>query len=342
MTCHIPVDGESTGETIVLVGHPNVGKSTLFEALTGRRVITANYPGTTVEVARAAGRRVDGAVVDSPGLLTFPSRTDDEQATARILLEETIKSMVQVGDAKSLRRTLLLTVQLAEFGAPMVLALNMADEADQRGVELDLPALGRSLGVPVLATTANRGVGISELESEVASARPPSVRVVYDPAVEHAVQAAQPLLPSASVSSRALALLWLTRDPAADQWVRDRAVAQRIADLEALREPVLPSLIQEARIQAADSLAEAATTAAGLTGSDFRTLLGRATSHPVAGLPFVAAALLALYGFVGGVRCRHSRELVGGPPVRRAYQSKCHEVGRIAGSGSVGQRRAGW
>ena len=96
-----------TGETprqagvVVLVGHPNVGKSTVFEALTGHRVIAANYPGTTVEIVRAAGRRLDDSFVDSPGILSFPSRSEDEQATVRVLLEETPVGVLQVGDAKA-------------------------------------------------------------------------------------------------------------------------------------------------------------------------------------------------------------------------------------------------
>ncbi|MDH3518063.1 MAG: ferrous iron transport protein B [Acidimicrobiia bacterium] len=297
--CHGPGDSSATGETIALVGHPNVGKSTLFEALTGRRVITANYPGTTVEVARAGGRRVEGTVIDSPGLLTFPSRTEDEQATARILLEEPLRAMVQVGDAKNIRRTLLLTVQLAELGIPMVLALNMADEADQRGVELDLSALQEAIGLPTVSTTANRGVGISELEDEVAAARLPVLRVAYPAAVEQAIEVVSSCLPGSSVAERALALLWLSRDPVAERWVLDRVSGEDAADLEEARSDELPRLILGARLEAAESLAGLVTESAGEAGSGMRAFLGRVTAHPVAGLPFLAAALLALYWFVG-------------------------------------------
>ncbi len=284
---------------IALVGHPNVGKSTLFEALTGRRVITANYPGTTVEVTRAGGRRVEGTVIDSPGLLTFPSRTEDEQATARIVLEERLRAMVQVGDAKNLRRTLLLTVQLAELGVPMVLALNMADEADQRGVKLDIGALGSSLGVPVVQTAANRGAGVSELEHQVPLATPPMFRVEYPPVVEAAISEASALLPGSSITTRALALLWLSGDPVAEQWILDRVDGADADALRALRSAAMAPTILSTRLDAAELLTNSATSDVGLAGSGLRVFLGRVTAHPIGGIPFLALALLALYWFVG-------------------------------------------
>ncbi|MGB2904661.1 MAG: FeoB small GTPase domain-containing protein, partial [Candidatus Dechloromonas phosphoritropha] len=120
---------------ILLVGHPNVGKSVLFHRLTGAYVNVSNYPGTTVEVTRASARFDREAVLlDTPGVLALPSRSDDERATMRALLNEQTRCLVQVGDAKNLRRTLTLTALLAELGVPMVLALNMHDEAAARGV----------------------------------------------------------------------------------------------------------------------------------------------------------------------------------------------------------------
>jgi len=138
---------------IALVGNPNVGKSVLFHRLTGAYVNVSNYPGTTVEVARAAAR-FDAAIdlVDTPGVLTLPARSDDERATMRALLHEPLRAVIQVGDAKNLRRTLTLTALLAELGVPAVLALNMHDEAGARGVTVDAPTLSDALGIPVVPT----------------------------------------------------------------------------------------------------------------------------------------------------------------------------------------------
>jgi len=121
-SCHdtsseVPADGEQ----VILVGNPNVGKSVLFNLLTNLYVTVSNYPGTTVELARGSATHfADTAVIDTPGVITLPSRTEDEQVTAQVLLYEPLRTIIQVGDAKNLRRTLQLTLQLAEMGIPLI------------------------------------------------------------------------------------------------------------------------------------------------------------------------------------------------------------------------------
>ena len=119
MTCHSSPVASSVapGGSIALIGHPNVGKSVLFNRLAGQRVVVSNYPGTTVEVARGSARALPGAaLVDTPGIIALPANSDDEKVTERVLLQEPLRALLQVGDAKNLRRTLLLTCQLAEMG----------------------------------------------------------------------------------------------------------------------------------------------------------------------------------------------------------------------------------
>ena len=286
-------------ESILLVGHPNVGKSTLFEALTGSRVITANYPGTTVEVTRASGQRLGCDVIDSPGLLTLPSRGEDEQATVHILFQERLRSIAQIGDAKNLRRTLLLTVELAEFEIPMVLALNMADEADERGVELDVSRLSQKLGINVVGTTAHRKVGVPALESAMSAPRVPTCSVAYPPDVVAALESVIALLPEGQVASKALALMWLTGDPVAERWILDHAAEVDQPALLGIRSSAIRDGIHEARLAMAHALTNDVTHAPGNVLSGARAKLGRVTTHPVAGLPFVALALVGLYWFVG-------------------------------------------
>jgi ferrous iron transport protein B len=162
---------------LVLVGQANVGKSALFGALTGRRVIVSNYPGTTVEVARACLRAApDIEVLDSPGVRSLFPSSEDERVTVDILdavAEGTV--VVQVADAKDLRRSLMLTLQLGQRDLPTVLALNMSDEAEARGARPDIQALEGLLGIPVVATVATRRQGVSELVEALAFARPPRV-----------------------------------------------------------------------------------------------------------------------------------------------------------------------
>jgi ferrous iron transport protein B len=171
---------------IALVGNPNVGKSVLFGRLTGQYAVVSNYPGTTVDVTR--GRALIGTevcdVIDTPGVNALEGvLSEDEQVARRILSDSTVDLVVQVADARNLRRGLMLTSQIAAFQKPMVLALNMADEAHVHGVSIDVPGLSRRLGVPVIETVATEGRGLAELRASFDdAARLP----VLDRLVDHA------------------------------------------------------------------------------------------------------------------------------------------------------------
>ncbi|NNE46241.1 MAG: ferrous iron transporter B, partial [Rhodothermales bacterium] len=166
----------------ILVGNPNVGKSLLFKNLTNRFVIVSNYPGTTVEVVRAQagfnGRSVQ--VIDTPGINDVAPRSDDVKVTLQLLKDHPTGTIVQVADAKNLRRALFLTLQLAELGRPMILVLNMLDELDERGGRIDFERLSEILGIPVVGTVAIRNQGTEDVITEVANARPPRLADGYD------------------------------------------------------------------------------------------------------------------------------------------------------------------
>jgi Fe2+ transport system protein B len=152
----------------LLVGQPNVGKSVVFGALTGTYVTVSNYPGTTVEVTRGRAKFGDHVweVIDTPGTHNLVPMSEDEAVTRDILLSTRHDAVVQVGDAKNLVRTLLLTLQIAELGIPFCLDLNMLDEARARGVSVDLEGLARELpGVTINASTATEGEGLDAVRS---------------------------------------------------------------------------------------------------------------------------------------------------------------------------------
>jgi ferrous iron transport protein B len=165
------------GKTTVLVGNPNVGKSVLFKNLTRRYVTVSNYPGTTVEVVRAKaafdGREIE--VVDTPGVNDLAPRSDEARVTRKLLDETAGATIVQVADAKNLRRALLLTLQLAELEQPTVLVLNMYDELEERGRQIDTARLSEILGIPVVATVAPQNQGTQELIDALPHAAVPRV-----------------------------------------------------------------------------------------------------------------------------------------------------------------------
>lgn len=309
MHCHTPSDkGNFSGAGhIALVGHPNVGKSVIFQRLTGQHVNVSNYPGTTVEIARGVARRLPGAIiVDTPGVVTFPPHSEDERVTARVLLQEPLQAIVQVGDGKNLRRTLLLAVQLAEMGLPMVLALNMMDEASARGIVVNDELLAHHLTCQVVPTTAVRGQGVAELVSALQAARPARFRLVYPAEIETALADISTKLPDTPIAARAVALLWLSGDPVSEAWLRERMepasfnalIAQREALQISFVEPVA-AVIQQARISYVEQIAAPAIMGTGEGVSGFGGALSRLTTHPLWGLLILGAVLYALYWFVG-------------------------------------------
>lgn len=292
---------------IALIGHHNVGKSALFQRLTGRRVTVSNYPGTTVEVTRGLiSSMKDTVLLDTPGILTFPSHSEDERATSRALLEQPLQAILQVGDAKNLSRTLLLTLQLAELGLPLVLALNMADEAAARGVRVDATALQGELALPVIPTIAVRGRGLGELTAALVSPGAPSVRIGYPSAVEAALKALERRLPPAALKARGLGLLWLCGDPQVEQWLEKQLPAAELARLAADRRELETTLgespaaaIQRAQLAKAEYLTLQALKDHGRQARGPADWLGRMAVHRIWGIPVLLVVLAALYVFVG-------------------------------------------
>ncbi len=232
--------------TAVLVGNPNVGKSVMFKNLTNHYVMVSNYPGTTVEIVQARATFGDRqySIIDTPGINDLATRSEDARVTREVLDEHREATIVQVADAKNLRRALLLTLQLAELGRPTVLVLNMFDELEERGGHVDTARLSEILGVPVLTTVAPRNEGTEDLVAA---------------------------LPKACTPEKS----WLATSPV-DEYEGNRArlaqVNEILAETYSISQPSKPSV---------------------------RVLLGFWAMHPFKGLAFLAAALFAMFWFVG-------------------------------------------
>ncbi|MDJ0658352.1 MAG: FeoB small GTPase domain-containing protein [Crocosphaera sp.] len=157
--------------TIALVGSPNVGKSLLFNVLTGAYTTVSNYPGTTVEASRnylkIAGKTI--TIVDTPGMYSLIPMTEEERFSRELLFKEPLDLAVHVIDAKNLSRMLNLTFQLIETHVPILLAVNMIDEAEKLGIWVNEKQLEASLGIPVVTLSAAQQRGIKSLTAKMAN-----------------------------------------------------------------------------------------------------------------------------------------------------------------------------
>ncbi|HOI35006.1 MAG TPA: ferrous iron transport protein B, partial [Mesotoga infera] len=179
--------------TVALLGNPNVGKTSIFNYLTGSKQIVANWPGVTVEKRVGSLKHGDIAldIVDLPGTYTLGSRSIDEKIARDFLIDERPNVVVVIGDAINLERSLYLLLQVLELRGDVVLVVNAVDEARKAGLEIDKNELGKQLGIPVVMTSAATGEGIEELkETLVKSVRSSShIHYLFSEEIEQRIEA---------------------------------------------------------------------------------------------------------------------------------------------------------
>ncbi|MHA1651688.1 MAG: ferrous iron transport protein B, partial [Candidatus Helarchaeota archaeon] len=211
---------------IVLLGNPNVGKSVIFYRLTKTYVIVSNFPGTSVSLTEGFGR-FEGKwvrVVDTPGIYKLTPISEDERVARSVLIEEEPDVVIQVADAKNLRRSLLFTLQVLEVGYPTLLLLNMWDELHNQ--KIDLNRLEEILGIPVINTVATENIGIKKVKQTVIKIKNGEYnfnpyRIQYPEPIEKAIEEIGRLLPEEMLpfSQRAFCLMLLEGDLELEKWI---------------------------------------------------------------------------------------------------------------------------
>jgi len=162
---------------ILLMGHPNVGKSVFFNRLTGANVTESNYPGTTVDYTKG-WMKIEGEdveLIDVPGTFALDPKDRAEEVAVAMLHESKDARVISVIDASKIERGLYLAMEIIEEGYPLVIALNMRDVAEDKNILIDAGKLERILGVPVVSTVAIAGEGVKELVSRLREAKPVDV-----------------------------------------------------------------------------------------------------------------------------------------------------------------------
>lgn len=259
------------GKKIVLAGNPNVGKSVFFNALTGLYTDVANYPGTTLDIA--CGRYNGDVVIDTPGVYGVSGYSEEEGITRDIILAADV--VINIIDMVHLERDLFLTLQIIDIGVPVIVALNMADEAEREGMRLNLSRLEELLGIPVVYTVAVNHTGIDELKERIYQARPGRV----DNSLLEKISQVN------THCSRGEALLILEGDPE----VSERCGAAPGTERES---------IYRARRERANLVASLVVQEIG-ESQGFAGRLGRWMLLPVTGFPLLLLTLWAVYELVG-------------------------------------------
>ncbi len=300
--------------TIALVGNPNCGKTALFNALTGVRQKTGNWPGVTVDRKEgrfeAAGREV--AVVDLPGIYSLDADSLDERIARDYLLSHQADLFVNVVDASNLERHLYLTVQLLEMAVPLLLAVNMMDVATRAGIDIDLRALEKDLGCPVVPLVATEHKGIDQLVRAVLSTadsgRGEGTPLAHSEPVEEAVAELEPLVGSSvgKTDGRWLALKLLEGDGLARDLagpaVRS-AVAEAVNDIEQRSGKNPDILIAEERLAHAHALADLVVRGREAPGPSISDRMDRVVLSRFWGVPVFIAVMYAMFMFtinIGG------------------------------------------
>ncbi|HXW99008.1 MAG TPA: ferrous iron transport protein B [Methanomicrobiales archaeon] len=307
--------------TIALAGNANVGKSAIFNQLTGVDQIIGNWPGKTVERAEGLllhkGHRI--RVIDLPGIYSLSTYSLEEQVSRDFIALEHPDAVVNVVDASALERNLFFTIQLMELSPPMLVAVNQIDLAEKKGITVDMEKLGSLLGVPVVPTVAIRGKGIDSLTETIHGmvehpTVPPVLR--YGKEVEDRIGRIESLVGGIGVpyAPRWTAIKLLERDPGICGLVGSkdpgivRTAGELAAEIEAIHGEQVCVVMSAERYQVADRIAASVITLRdakeGVAGRSLSDRIDRVALHPFLGYLSVILVIggLLVWTFVAGAR----------------------------------------
>ncbi|MFW9603503.1 MAG: ferrous iron transport protein B [Trichlorobacter sp.] len=297
---------------VALVGTPNVGKSVLFNALTGRYVTVSNYPGTSVEVSRG-NAVIDGTtweVVDTPGMYAVHTITEEERVAREILLHERPDLVLHVLDARNLERMLAMTVQLIEAGLPVVLVVNIMDEAERLGLSFDFATLEKRLGIPVIPAATARKRGLDAIRQAIASSTARcALPIAYGRGLEQDIAQVTSLMHGEYVLSlRTLALLMLQGDSEIESLVvqtegetQAEVIRTQIKAISFRRRESLHLDLSLERKEIVTGLLQGVVHEPAVATLTWGSRISHLAVHPVWGTVMLAMTLYyGLYVFVGG------------------------------------------
>ncbi|MBF0345389.1 MAG: ferrous iron transport protein B [Nitrospirae bacterium] len=222
------------GKKIAIVGLPNTGKSQVFNNLTGKYTIVANYPHSTVEIQKVVCNVNDLVYeyFDTPGIYSLSANSEEEIIVREVLLNEQPDIIIQCIDANQLKQSLTLTSDLIELGIPMLISLNSIDETVKKGIWVDSKGLSRALGVPVVESIAVDGIGTDELRESISKAKRGINDQRYGDIIDNGIEEIQSRMPDDLSYKRKIAMLLLTSDSSIEDYVKRSTDEERATQLK--------------------------------------------------------------------------------------------------------------
>ena len=293
----------------MLVGSPNVGKSVIFNYLTGQYVTVSNYPGTTVDIARGH-TKINGKeyeVIDTPGIYSMIPITEEEMVTRQLLYNEKSDIIIHVIDGKNINRMLHMTLQLMDAGFSVILVVNLMDEAFQYGVVIHSALLAEILGIPVISTAATKGIGLVHLKDAIWQYQGPQqyFTMKFSEKLEQAVLGIESRIKgNYGISPRMVALLLLQKDKMLHELAyRQQSMAEILPIIEEVSreyEYNMEYAVILERQKVIDHICNKILEKRSKRRYGLMDQLGRITREPLTGIPILCCVLfLGIYEFVG-------------------------------------------
>ena len=294
---------------VVLVGSPNVGKSVIFNYLTGQYVTVSNYPGTTVDIARGHCK-INGKiyeVIDTPGIYSLIPITEEERVTRQLLYQEKADVIIHVIDGKNIRRMLPLTLQLIEAGFPVILTINLMDEVKKYGIFINTVTLAKMLGITIIETSAVKKVGVGNLKQAIGQYCRPAVsfHTEFSNEIEQSIhRIANHLTVDYRIPPRMAAILLLQGDEIVhtlackEPFLSD--ILREIEEITVSYEHNMEYVLAVEGQTIVNNICNTILRYKGTCQRGFMEKLGEITREPLSGIPILCLVLfLGLYEFVG-------------------------------------------
>lgn len=293
---------------IAIVGNSNVGKSALFNHMTKDYSIVANYPYTTIKIARGK-IKIEGKtfeLIDTPGIYSLEIQSEDEIVARDIIIKEHPEYIIQCIDAANIKTSLLLTSELLELNIPLIVCLNNVDGAMQRGIWVDSDKLSGLIGVPVIETIATEGKGLIELIKNILRTEAAKNRFKHRDFIRKNLEKVSRYFPSENLPAPAVLLLLLLEDRDIEEWIRKQYGESIYQDVKNLTNFIrtsnptpLTRVIFKEKDEWAEKITSVVTGRSKIISTRILEKFGELTRHPIYGWPILGVIIYLTYLLVG-------------------------------------------